>query len=266
MNKFTKTLALILLGTSVTHVHSLTENTRTGISIGGGAVAGVITSAMVYTAMDRNQDYRTLATIGAGLGVAGVTGLVLYYALGQFTPTARVAQALRIINAIEQHQLGNEFDAKEELFSYATGRYHVRWPIAEGHEHCIALLGNLNAGLVLLNLAAADAPDAILMNEIERLSRKISPLSKILQKNANLFQSHDRYEIQATLLEGHRREQRMEAKAEERHQQAMAQQQAIHMQAMAQQAAIHRPADYNQRRVDPYNKVDTRMPYAPLFS
>ncbi len=247
-SNFTKMLALLLFSTSVTQVHSLTENAATGYSVGGGVIAGAVAGAITYDLIQQpfhqNGAQEALISLGVGAVVGGVSGLLMYWGLYQYTPKARIYAASRIISNVSKNRLAspNAFETDEELFSDATARFHVRWPIAQAHELTIALFDDLSNAAALLDLAATDTQNQLEISEIEKLSGKIEPLAIKLQKHATAFQEHPRYEIQATLLEGHRRELRIEEKAAQRHREAMAQQASLHTAAMAQQQALHRPA------------------------
>lgn len=245
-SNFTKILALLLFSTSVTQVHSLTENEAMGFSATGGVIAGAVAGAMTYGAIchPRYGTQEAAISLGVGAAVGGVSGLLMYWGLYQYTPKARIYAASLIISNVTKNRLAspNAFTTNEELFSDATARFHVRWPIAQAHELTIALFDDLSNAAALLDLAATDTQNQLEISEIEKLSGKIEPLAIKLQKHATAFQEHPRYEIQATLLEGHRRELRIEEKAAQRHREAMAQQASLHTAAMAQQQALHRPA------------------------
>jgi hypothetical protein len=245
-SNFTRALTLLLLSASITQIHSLTEETAMIFSATNGAIGvigGALAGAMTY-ADPRYGAQEALICLGVGAAFGGFSGLLMYLGLYQYTPKGRIYAASSIISYVSKNKLAspNSFATNEELFLDTTARFHVRWPIAQAHELAIELFDNLSSAAVLLELAARDTQNHLEINEIEKLNSKIEPLAKTLQKHATALQEHPRYEIQATLLEGHRRELRIEEKAEQRHREAMAQQAALHTAAMAQQQALHRPA------------------------
>jgi hypothetical protein len=245
MKNCTRALVLTLLCASVSHeAKPLTETAATGYSIAGGVAIAALVGGIIYYNTDDDlgteaaklKKFLIAAAVGAGVG--GLTGLTLYYCwLSNLTPSGRLAAAQLLINEVNRNGIVNA----DDLFAYVAGRYNIRWPLALAHEDCIRLLNKLDRARLKLNLAMPDVQDDQVRDEIQRLLPTVAPLINNVQRQARALQRHRQYEVQAVLLEGNRREQRMEQEAAQRHREAMAAQERRHQEAMRQQERLLRP-------------------------
>ena len=232
-SNFTKILALLLFSASVTQVHPLTENAATGYSIAGSVAVGIIAGGITYMSLKDSKLLdsdieKILASIAVGAGVGGTAGLLIYYCwLAKLTPTGRLAIANHLINQINRDGLIAAGEDADAIFAYAANRYHVRWPLALAHEDYVEMLNQLSDAELLLRLAAPDTNDERVLAEINRVAPRVAPLVDTIQRQVRALQDHRHYAIQANLLEGHRREERIEEQAERRHREAILLQQQL---------------------------------------
>lgn len=245
MNFFTKAAAFILFGALSNHIYALTDKEVIGYSVASGVVVGSV-AGLALASSPHNSNKIAKSLVAACLA-GGVSGFIAYWILSQYTPQARLKAAQGIVRNISRAKLAQGlFITEDELFDFAEKLFNIRWPIALAHEDCITMLDRLEGADLLLHLAAKDTVERGLLSEIANLAAEIEPLSKILKKHARILQTHTQYDIQVILLEGFRREQRMEEEAKQRHREAMQKQDDL----MRQQRMLHEEAMRQQRMLN----------------
>lgn len=242
MNTFSKAIALTIVSTQLSVLNPITEKelfTYTTLSgVGTATVVGGLTFAQLYSGSSSTLNKSITSLVGGSLA-GGLVSILVYALLSSKTPKNRVLAAEKIFSIVHKNKFAHDnFNNQEELFSVANRSFNVRWPIASAHESCTDMEFSLHSALDLLDKATHDTQDKQLLIEIDRLETKIYSLIPILVKHARQFQLHPQYEIQALLLDGYRREERLKKEAEERHREAMAQQERLHREAMAQQKRL----------------------------
>lgn len=215
-NRRLLTLSLIFL-VGMQPSQPISENTVTLCSIGGGTVVGGLTGWGIKSYAEGegwSNGVKWGATIGGGALAGVATGALIYKLMSFYTPTGRFNYASGIIGSLSVNPLVNiDVRSFDSTTARITAMYGTSWPLTLAREDLMTQARHLGAALAALNDAHSEASSnptsyGAIMQQTPALRESAARSYTQIESVLEFITKHPNYDKQVALFEQHEAERR----------------------------------------------------------
>jgi len=168
---------IMLFYTTPTTTYAVSEKMSTYSQIGGGLVAGAVAGLASHITMKK-----PLITTLIGLGVGGLSWLILHHYLSQLTPTGRMNAATKVMKWVESDSfLSQNFATMEEFITYINTHFGSNHSLTAARKQLEKLHDGCQEALSLANQALQDTNEKDAKTTCENFIGKTSDLVQALK-------------------------------------------------------------------------------------